>query len=147
MQEILTTFGIDWRLLLVNAINFGVLLLGLWYFLYTPMMRMLEERRNKVVQGVKDAEQAAAELAAVETTRLQTLAHAGKEADEIVSHARKTGSEKNREIVSAAEAASASILKDAENQAKELKEKAIQESKQEVAKLVVLGIEKTLAQK
>ncbi len=107
-------------------------------------MRMLEERRNKVSQGVTDAETAARELAAVETTRKQTLAVAGKEADEIISHARKTGSEKNREIVSAAEAASASILKDAESQAKELKTKAIEESKQEVAKLVVLGIEKAL---
>lgn len=147
MEQILTTFGIDWRLLLINAINFGLLMLGLWYFLYTPMMRMLEARREKVAQGVHDAEQAAQELAAVETTRTQTLAQAGKEADEIISHARAAGSAKNKEIVSAAEAASASILKDAEGQAKELKEKAIAESKQEVAKLVILGIEKTLAQK
>ncbi len=147
MGQILTTFGIDWHLLLINAINFGLLMLGLWYFLYTPLSAMLEARREKVVQGVRDAEQAAHELQAVAETRTQTLAAAGKEADDIISHARAAGSAKNREIVSAAEAASASILKDAEGQAKELKEKAITESKQEVAKLVVLGIEKTLAQK
>lgn len=147
MDKILTTFGIDWHLLLINAINFGLLMLGLWYFLYTPMMRMLEVRREKVVQGVRDAEQAARELSLVEETRTQTLATAGKEADEIISHARAAGNAKNKEIVSAAEAASASILKDAEGQARELKEKAIVESKQEVAKLVVLGIEKSLAHK
>ncbi len=144
MDQILTTFGIDWRLLLINAINFGLLLLGLWYFLYTPMMRMLEERRTKVTQGVKDAEAAAAQLSEVETTRKQTLAEAGKEADEIIARARAAGSEKGKEIMNAAEAASARLLKDAEGQAKDMKEKALEESKREVAKLVVLGIEKTL---
>ena len=144
MSEIFTTFGIEWKLLLINAINFGILLLGLWYFLYAPMMRMLEARREKVAQGVKDAEKAAEELHAVEAARAAKLAAAGKEADDIVSHARKSGSDKTKELVNAAEAASATILRDAESQAKELKEKAIAESKQEVAKLVILGIEKTL---
>jgi F0F1-type ATP synthase membrane subunit b/b' len=44
--------------------------------------------------------------------------------------------------VSASEASAQALLKDAEAQATELKREAIEQSKQEVAKLIVLGMEK-----
>lgn len=142
MQQILTTFGIDWHLLLINAVNFGLLLLVLWYFLYAPVMKMLEERRTKVAQGVRDAQEAANKLAEIAQSRAATLAKAGKEADGVVAAAHATGAAKERELLSKGEAAAATLLRDAEAQATELKARAIEESKQEVAKLIVLGMEK-----
>ena len=50
MAQVLSTFGIDWRLLIVNAVNFALVLLALWYFLYAPVMRMLESRRERVAK-------------------------------------------------------------------------------------------------
>src|SRR3989344_2728118 len=145
MSEILTTFGIDWRLLLINALNFAFALLVLWYFLYTPIMRVLEERREKVSRGVKDAETAQAKPKEIETSRGATLAAAGKEADSILASARAAGPNKERALPAKAEGAAAAVLKDAESEAQELKSRAIEESKQEVAKLVVLGMEKVMA--
>ena len=144
MSEILTTFGIDWRLLLINALNFALALLVLWYFLYTPIMRVLEERREKVSRGVKDAETAQAKLKEIETSRGATLAAAGKEADSILALARAAGASKERELSLQAESAAAAVLKDAQTEAQELKHRAIEESKQEVVKLVVLGMEKVM---
>lgn len=144
MEQVLVTFGIDWKLLLVNAINFGLLLAVLWYFLYGPLTRMLEERRQKVAQGVRDAQTAQERLSEIENARADMLAKAGKEADTIVSHARTSASAKEKEIVSAGEAAASALLNDAQVQAEELKRQAIEESKQEVAKLIVLGIEKAM---
>lgn len=144
MNQLLAAFGIDWRLLLINGVNFGVLLFVLWYFLYEPLTTMLETRRQKVAQGVKDAEDAAQKLQEIEGTRSHVLAEAGKEADSIVSHARNTATAKEREIIAAGEQAAQSIVKDAEAQAGELKNQAIEESKQEVAKLIVLGMEKAM---
>jgi F-type H+-transporting ATPase subunit b len=142
MDKILHTFGIDWHLLVINMVNFGLLMAVLWYFLYAPIMRMLEERRAKVAQGVKDAEAAALRLAEVEQTRRATLAEAGKEADTIVSAARAAGTQKERELLEKGESAAASVVREAEAQAAELKQRSIEESKQEVAKLIVLGMEK-----
>ncbi|HVV14965.1 MAG TPA: F0F1 ATP synthase subunit B [Candidatus Paceibacterota bacterium] len=147
MEAILTTFGIDWRLLLINAINFGLLLFGLWYFLYGPVMRMLDERRTKVAQGVADAQKAADELRGIEDSRAAALAQAGKEADNLVSQARASAAQKEREIVAQGEAAAARIVKEAEAQAQEAKAQAIAESKEEVARMIVLGMEKTLTGK
>ena len=142
MQQILRTFGIDWHLLLINAVNFGLLMLALWYFLYGPVMRMLEERRGKVAQGVRDAEEAAEKLAEIEHSRAGALAAAGKEADALVAAARAIGADKERELLAKGEAAAATLLRDAEAQAAELKAHSLEESKQEVAKLIVLGMEK-----
>lgn len=144
MQQILTTFGIDWRLLVINAINFGLLLGLLWYFLYEPLLAMLEKRRRKVAEGVAAAQAAQEELKGIEEKRLATLSEAGKEADGIVSAARASGAAKERELIDRGEAAAATIVRDAERQAAEAKARGLEESKQEVAKLIVLGIEKAM---
>lgn len=147
MDAILHTFGIDWRLLLINAINFGLLLALLTYFLYKPVLGMLEERRNKVAQGIADADAAAVRLREIEESRAAKLAEAGKEADSVLSAARAAAAAKERELVAAGEAAAASMVKDAHAAAAELKSQALAESKQEAAKLIVLGVEKMLADK
>ena len=147
MEAILTTFGIDWRLLLINGINFGILLLGLWYFLYTPVGRMLEERRKRIEQGVRDAKKAGEELAEIQASKGEKLAQAGREADAILSRAQAAGLEKQRELVAQGESAAQSAVDEGHRQAQELKTQAIAQSKEEVAKMIVLGVEKMLAQK
>jgi F-type H+-transporting ATPase subunit b len=147
MQAIVSTFGIDWRLLLINAVNFGILMAALWYFLYEPVMRMLEERRRKVSEGVAAAAEAEKRLAEVESSRQHVLAQAGADADQIVAEARAAAQEKGRQIVADAETSAQAALKDAQAQADELKERAVRESKEEVAKLIVLGMERAIANK
>jgi len=144
MSAVFAAFGIDWRLLLIDSINFGVLLLALWYFLYEPLTKMLEARRQKVVQGVRDAEAAAAKLADIQQSRGALLSKAGAEADEVLAKARKAAEEKGRAMIAESEAAAAASLKEAEAQAAALKVQAIEESKKEVAKLVVLGMERAM---
>ncbi|HEV8666877.1 MAG TPA: ATP synthase F0 subunit B [Candidatus Paceibacterota bacterium] len=147
MSQFFTAFGIDWRLLLINVINFGVLLAGLYYFLYEPLLGMLEARRAKVQKGVHDAEAAAAALSQIEGERAGMLSKAGAEADEVLARARKAADEKAHAIRMASEAAAAASIKEAEAQAAALKAEAIEQSKKEVAKLVVLGMEKLSTQK
>ena len=48
MQEILTAFGIDWRLIVIQVFNFAMLAYVLWYFLYTPVLKLLAEREENV---------------------------------------------------------------------------------------------------
>lgn len=142
MSDLFAAFGIDWRLLVINLINFGLLLAALWYFLYEPLTSMLETRRRKMAQGVADAEEAKRQLSEIEGSRAEMLAKAGSEADEVIASARVAAQQKGQEIVSASEASAQALLKDAEAQAIELKREAIEQSKQEVAKLIVLGMEK-----
>ena len=147
MSQVLSVFGIDWRLLLINAVNFGLVLVALRYFLYAPVMRMLETRREKLAQGVRDADNAARSLSEIENSRAEVLAAAGKDADALVAAARAAGAQKERELMQKGEATAATLMRDASAQAAELQRRSIEESKQEVAKLIVLGMEKAFKTK
>lgn len=144
MSKILDVFGIDWRLLAVNAVNFGILLFLLKRYAYGPIMGALEARRQKVSEGVRNADLAERRLKKIEASQAEILAKAGKEADALLAHGREAGLTKEKEIIAEGEEAATSLLRDAENQAKEMKAQAIAESREEVAKLIVLGMEKEM---
>lgn len=147
MSAILDVFGIDWRLLIINMVNFGLLLLALWYFLYGPLTKMMRERRELVAKGVEDAQKAQEELRNVEAARSGKLAEAAREADAALAEARKAAGAVHSELVAKSEASASRIVAEAEAQAGEMKARALQESKEEVAKLIVLGMEKAMAKK
>lgn len=144
MESILHTFGIDWRLLAINMVNFSLLMLGLWYFLYGPITAMLDERSKKLAKGVRDAEAAERARQQIESERATKLAEAAREADEALAKARAAANTRERELIDDASKRAEGIVAAAEVQAKEEKEKAIAESREEVAKLIVLGLEKAL---
>ncbi len=144
MSELFAAFGIDWRLLVINLVNFGLMLGVLWYFLYGPVLKMLETRREKIAKGVKDAEAAQTALREIEGVRLAKLSEAGKEADDMLSSARAAAAKKERDMMAHAEHRAATMLAEAEAEAGEAKARAIKESKEEVAKLIVLGMEKAM---
>jgi F-type H+-transporting ATPase subunit b len=144
MGEILDIFGIDWRLLLIQAINFAIVLAALWYFLYRPIMRIVEQRQQRIEQGIQDAEAAAAEREEIARHRDEQLASARSEADEIVNAAKERGQEREREILREAEERRNQIINDAQERADAERERAIEESKREIAKLAVLSAEKVL---
>src|SRR3989344_5803462 len=98
MESILSTFGIDWRLLTVSMVNFGVLLAGLTYFLYKPGTKMLEARRQKLIQGVNDAEAEAQALKKIKSPRPANLAEAGAQADAMLARARASAAAKEKEL-------------------------------------------------
>lgn len=64
MGELFSTFGINGKLLLMQSVNFGLLLLVLWKFVYRPVLTMIDERREKIAEGVRIAEAADQRLAA-----------------------------------------------------------------------------------
>lgn len=146
MDSILHTFGIDWRLLAVNVANFGLLMLGLRYFLYGPVMRMLDERSRKLAQGVADAEAAENARREIESRRAAKLAEAAAEADEALAKARAAAAARERELLQEAARRAEHIVAAAEAQAREEKQKAVAESREEIAKLIVLGAHKVLQQ-
>lgn len=144
MSELFGVFGIDWRLLLIQAFNFGILLVALWWFLYRPVLTMIERRRLIIEKGVQDASEAERRLSAADETRRETIAQASIEAEEIVGGAKKRAEEKGNELLSEARDRAQAELSDARARAEELKERALTESEQEIARAAVLAAEKIL---
>lgn len=147
MGEILGVFGIDWKLLLIQAVNFGVLLLILWRFLYRPVVSMIEERKAKIEQGVADAEVAKQERRKIEEEKAALISAATKEGETLLTTARAKSEVLERELLENARTKSDALLEEAERKALELKRKTLEESKEEVARAAVLSAEKILQTK
>jgi len=147
MDQLFATFGINWKLLLIQGVNFGVLLVALSYFLYRPVMKMLDERREKIAEGVRAAEAAQQRLAAAKEEGETLVGDAAREAESLVAAARVRADEKGAEIVSGAETKAESIVREATARAEESQRRAMQESEKEIAKAAMLAAEKILAAK
>lgn len=144
MNELFAAFGINWKLLLVQAFNFALLLAVLWYFLYQPVLKMIDDRRQKIAQGVHDAEAAAKKLDDAKTKGEGIVGTASREAEGIVAAARTRAEEKADEIVKTAESRAAASLKGAAARAEEAKRQALKESEREIARAAMLAAEKIL---
>ncbi len=144
MDQLFGAFGIDWKLLIAQAVNFGIVLVALWYFLYAPVMRMLEERRNVVAKGVSDAAEAHAQLAQAGHEVAQRLEHADTEAQEITQRAKEAAAETKARLLKEAEERAAQIAKDAEKRAEEHSQRLRAESERDIARLAILATEKLM---
>ncbi len=147
MGDLFSAFGVNWKLLITQVINFGLLLVLLRYFLYKPVLKIIDERKEKIAKGVQDAEEAGKKLALAEVEKESLIKDANVKAEEIVAEAKTYATEKGNALVHEAEAKSEAILSDAEARAEEAKHRALKESEAEVAKLAILGAEKILREK
>lgn len=147
MEQILDTFGIQWEVLTVQIVNFAVLLGLLWYFLYRPLLSLIEKRRTQIIEGVANAEKAEASLRDADAKRAEVLAHAGLEAESILGNARTSAQAKESQLVALAEEKAARLVSEAELRAESLKQQALVESKEDIARMIVLGAERLMRQK
>ncbi len=147
MEQLIHAFGIDVRLIIIQAVNFGLLMVALTYFLYKPVLNVLRLREEKIATGIKDAEAAAAAKAAAEAEKRAVIAAANQEAEAMAARAKQHAQEKADAIVADANRKAEAAAAEALLQAEEMKAQAIKESEAEIAKLAILAAEKVLATK
>jgi len=55
MDSIISTFHIDWKIIIAQAVNFGVVLAILYFFALKPLQKLMAERTEKIEGGINDA--------------------------------------------------------------------------------------------
>lgn len=144
MTQLFAAFGVNAPLLIAQAVNFGIVLVALWYFLYRPVMTTLDKRRETIAQGVQDAERAAEKLSVADDEASSRVQRADVDADRIVSSARDAALAEKTRILEAAQSRAEQATRDAEARAKEESLRMLRESEREIARLSVLAAEKVL---
>ena len=79
--------GIEWTLLLAQIVNFGILIILLRMFLYQPVLKMLNARKERIAQSMKDAERVSAAAREAEQDKAKVLEQVRREAQEIRAQA------------------------------------------------------------
>lgn len=110
MEDLVRQFGLDWKLLLAQAVNFFVLLAVLRYFAYGPILKVLRERREKIAEGVKAAEESEKIRESAKAEKEAVLLEAEERAVAVVSAAEDKAGEQAKNIVDAAHQKSEQVI-------------------------------------
>ncbi len=133
----MSSLGIQWQTLLAQTISFGVVFFVLWRFAYKPIFVMLEVRRQKIAEGLANAEKIKAELAHTEAERKRILAQAGDVANQVIEEARNAAARVREMETQKAVAAAEQIVIKAREAAAQEHARMLAELKGEVGRLVV----------
>ena len=133
----MSALGIDWRVLITQTISFSIVFFILWRFAYKPIFTMLQLRREKIAEGLANAEKIKAQLAKTEADRQKILADAGDKANRLIDEAREAAAHVREVETQKAIAAAEQIIAKARDAAAQDHVRMLDELKREVGRLVV----------
>jgi F-type H+-transporting ATPase subunit b len=146
-MDALANIGVDWKLLLAQVVNFGILLFILKRYAYQPMLRLMDERTMKIERGLSDAAAAAKKLQDVAQEETAILAAARTDAKKILAETDEAAKKRDAMRVVETENRVKKLLADAEVKIAEDRLKMLAEAKGELAETVVLAVERILKEK
>ena len=114
-------------------------------FVWPPIMKALQERRQKIEEGLEAANQATLDLERVKEESEKYLAQARKEAALIVEQGKKRALDLIEEAKGQARLEAFRVKESAKGEVALAKEKAREELRGEVSKLALMGAEKILS--
>jgi F-type H+-transporting ATPase subunit b len=130
-------FQINLFQVIIAATNFVVFLAIIWTFAFKPIARMLSERKERIEEGLRDAEQARKDREAAESERLAALQEARREANDILTRAQKVADESRQRDITATREEVERIRSRATADIEAEKQRAIGELRAEVADLAL----------
>jgi F-type H+-transporting ATPase subunit b len=144
-QGIVETFGIDWPMLIAQAINFLIVAFVIWKFAFKNILSTIKEREKQIADSLSNADKIKLELEETEKQQQETLQEASIAAQKTISSAQ----DQAKALIEAQK-------EDARKQAEEIILKAklameqerdliLKEAREEIASLVVLTTSKVLS--
>ena len=133
----MSELGIQWKILLAQTISFSVVFFVLWRFAYRPVFNMLEVRRQKIAEGLANAEKIKMELARTEAERKRVLAQAGDVANQMIEEGRNAAARVREMETQKAIVMAGRIIAKAREATAQDRAQMLVELKREVGRLVV----------
>ncbi|AIF53806.1 F0F1 ATP synthase subunit B [Pelosinus sp. UFO1] len=133
--------------LLAQIVNFLILVAILAKFAYKPLMQGLEDRQRKIADSIDSAERDRREAEQLKLEYKKQLVEVRAQAQAIVEKAEKVAEENKEEILKAARAESARILKSVQEEVARERELALAQLKGEVVALSMAAATKIMKEK
>jgi F-type H+-transporting ATPase subunit b len=137
VTETAENFGFDLKIFLSQVISFIIVALLLKRFAYKPILAVLEERRERIAEGLLNAEKIKQQLAEAEQRYQEILSKGNAEAQKMIDEARASAGviaeRKQQEAVVAAE----QIMAKAREASALEHERTMSQLKRELGRLVI----------
>jgi len=130
--------------IVIQAINFLLLLVILVKLLYRPLLSKMDERSQAIRRSLEEAQAARAEAQREREEHAAKLEAAHAEAQAIRATALREAAEEQRRLVEGARAEAARLVEAARNEMAQDVRRARQELRQEVAELAITAAERLI---
>jgi F-type H+-transporting ATPase subunit b len=137
IEQVAQNFGVSWSLLIAQIISFSIVCIFLYKFAYKRVLTILEERRQKIAEGLANAEKSKAALAQAEAQKQEILAQANTQANKLIEEARAAAARVQEQETQKAIASAEQIVAKAREAAAQDHARMLTELKREVGRLVV----------
>lgn len=144
MNELVAHLGIDWKLLLAQAVNFFVLLFILKRFAYVPIMKMLKDRRDRIAEGERFCAEAEEKLKSSGMEREKIIAGANSEALETIKKSQARAKELQVDILKESAQKGEAIIVEARKRTEEEKAKMNEKTFAHASELIKAGIARVI---
>jgi len=125
------------KTLIIQAVNFGLLLLVLWKFLYRPLLGQLQARTQAIKKSLDEAQAARAEAQREREEHAAKIQAAYAEAQTIRDAALREAAEEQRRLVEGARAEAARLVESARAELEQDVRRARQDLRREVSDLAI----------
>ena len=144
IKSITDTFGIDWPLLIAQAVNFAIVAYLIWRFAFKGILSSVKDREDQIAASLKSAEKIQLQLQETERQKEETLKDASIEAQKTVNQAREQAQSHLENQREEAERQAEEIVQKAREAMKLEKRRVLEEARDEIASLVVMTSAKVL---
>lgn len=142
----LKSLGFNLPSLLAQLINFALLLIVLSIFAYRPAIRLLDERRRRIQEGLEASEQAKQRAAQAEQDVQAQLERARQEGQAVIGQAQQIAARIQEEAHQEARQDAEALLTRARSEIQLERDSAIAELRREFASLTIEAAEKVIGQ-
>ncbi len=132
---------------IAQVLNFLFLIFVLAKFAYKPLVKMMEDRKNKIAGDLEAADKAKAEAEAVKSEYAAKLAEARQEAQAIIDNARKTAQAAHDKIIADTKAEQEQVVAAAKESIAMEQNKSMDEIRGQVINLSIAVASKIVEQK
>ncbi|MCF7845960.1 MAG: F0F1 ATP synthase subunit B [Candidatus Peribacteraceae bacterium] len=143
-MEILSSLGIDPAVMLAQAVNFFALLAILTFLVYKPVLKLLDERKERIAKAEEHAQLVEDKLARAEELTQKELKKAQQKASEIITAAKESATAQGEEMIETAKAKVGKIVEEGRAVITKERDDAARQIQEEVGKIVILATEKLL---
>jgi F-type H+-transporting ATPase subunit b len=147
MESIISTFHIDWKIIIAQAVNFGIVFVILYLFALKPLNKLMAERSEKIARGINDAKENATLLERSRSEYDAALAKAKAEADKIFEEGKKEAENKRRAMLDEAREEVEKTVENGKRTLEAEKIKMVNDARAEIVTLATRAAEKILGAK
>lgn len=142
MEELITTFHIDWKLMIAQIVNFGLVFALLYWLAAKPLSKLMKDRTKEITDGLDNAKKAELEVQNANIKKEEIVREAKNSAKQIISTSQVDGKEIVKEAKEKALLEKEELVRQAKLEAEKEKKNVDEQIRKESATLIEQGVRK-----